>query len=128
MVTNRSGEVQKLMEVHDQRGSTERRIGQFSREFLSHLPLGGFMANWVYLLCAQLAYNLSYWLRDLGLSPFYRKKHIKRIRRCVGLVAAKVTEGGHRIRLKVSVFHRWLRDFAYAWQGIGRLGLAFRGG
>jgi hypothetical protein len=75
-----------------------------------------------------LAYNLSYWLRDLVLPPFYRKKHIKRIRRCVGLVAAKVTEGGHQIRLKVSVFHRWLRDFAYAWQGIGRLELAFRSG
>jgi hypothetical protein len=128
VVTNRSGEVQELMEAHDRRGSAERRIGQFSTEFLSHLPLGGFMANWVYMLCAQLAYNLSYWLRDLVLPPFYRKKHIKRIRRCVGLVAAKVTEGGHQIRLKVSVFHRWLRDFAYAWQGIGRLELAFRSG
>jgi len=127
-MTNRSSEVQPLMEVHDKRGSTERRIGQFSTGFLSHLPMGGSMANWVYLLCAQLAYNLPYWLRDLVWPPFYRKKHIKRIRRCVGLVAAKVTEGGHQIRLKVSVFHRWLRDFAYAWQGIGRLELAFRGG
>jgi hypothetical protein len=121
VVTNRVGEVQALMEQHDQRGSAERRIGQFSSEFMSHLPLGGFMANWVYMLCAQLAYNLSYWLRDLVLPPFYRKKHIKRIRRCVGLVAAKVTEAGHQIRLKISVFHRWVRDFAYAWQKIGTL-------
>jgi len=121
VVTNRAGEVQELMEQHDQRGSAERRIGQFSSEFMSHLPLGEFMANWVYLLCAQLAYNLSYWLRDLVLPPFYRKKHIKRIRRCVGLIAAKVTEGGHQIRLKISVFHRWVRDFAYAWQKIGAL-------
>jgi len=128
VVTNRLGDVQELMEQHDQRGSAERRIGQFSNEFMSHLPLGGFMANWVYLLCAQLAYNLSYWLRDLVLPPFYRKKHIKRIRRCVGLIAAKVTGGSHQIHLKVSVFHRWLRDFAFAWQGIGRLELAFRDG
>lgn len=119
VVTNREGEVQALMETHDQRGTMESRIGQFTNEFLSHLPLGGFMANWVYLLCAQLAYNLSYWLRDLVLPPFYRKKHIKRIRRCVGLVAAKVTQGGHQIRLKVSVFHRWWRDFVYAWRRIG---------
>ena len=128
VVTNRSGEVQELMEVHDQRGSGERRVGQFSTEFLSHLPLGGFMANWVYLLCAQLAYNMSYWLRDLVLPPFYRKKHIKRIRRCVGLVAAKVVEGSRQIRLKISVTHRWLRDFVYAWQKIPALCPVLRGG
>jgi hypothetical protein len=128
VVTNREGEVQELMEVHDQRGAAERWIGQFSNEFMSHLPLGGFMANWVYMLCAQLAYNLSYWLRDLVLPPFYRKKHIKRIRRCVGLVAAKVVEGGRQIRLKISVTHRWLRDFVYAWQKIPTLCPAFRSG
>ena len=128
VVTNREGKVQELMEVHDQRGAAERRIGQFSNEFMSHLPLGGFMANWVYMLCAQLAYNMSYWLRDLVLPPFYRKKHIKRIRRCVGLVAAKVTEGGHQIRLKISVTHRWLRDFVYAWQKIPTLCPTFRSG
>jgi hypothetical protein len=124
VVTNREGKVQELMEVHDQRGAGERRIGQFSNEFLSHLPLGGFMANWVYLLCAQLAYKLSYWLRDLVLPPSYRKKHIKRIRRCVGMVAAKVLSGSHQIRLKISVTHRWLRDFVYAWQRIPALEMA----
>ena len=128
VVTNRAGEAQPLMEAHDGRGAMERRIGQFTNEFLSHLPLGGFMANWVYLLCAQLAYNLSYWLRDLVLPSFYRKKHIKRIRRCVGLVAAKVTHGGHQIRLKVSILHRWWRDFVYAWKRIGCLETAAQGG
>ena len=128
VVTNRAGEAQTLMEAHDERGAMERRIGQFTNEFLSHLPLGGFMANWVYLLCAQLAYNLSYWLRDLVLPPFYRKKHIKRIRRCVGLVAAKVTHGGHQIRLKISVLHRWWRDFVYAWKRVGSLEPALQSG
>ncbi len=128
VVTNRAGEAQTLMEAHDQRGAMERRIGQFTNEFLSHLPLGGFMANWVYLLCAQLAYNLSYWLRDLVLPKFYRKKHIKRIRRCVGLVAAKVTHGGHQIRLKISVLHRWWSDFVYAWKRVGCLETAAQGG
>jgi len=121
IVTNREGEVQPLLEFHDRKGAAERRIGQFSNEFLRHLPLGNFMANWVYMLCAQLAYNLSYWLRDLVLPPFYRKKHIKRIRRCVGLVAAKVAQGGHQIRLKISVLHRWWRDFVYAWRRIPAL-------
>ena len=122
VVTNREGEIKSLLEFHDRKGAMERRIGQFSSEFLRHLPLGNFMANWVYMLCAQLAYNLSYWLRDLVLPPFYRKKHIKRIRRCVGLVAAKVTHGGHQIRLKISVLHRWWRDFMYAWKKIPALG------
>ena len=121
IVTNREGTIKTLLEFHDRKGAAERRIGQFSNEFLRHLPLGNFMANWVYLLCAQLAYNLSYWLRDLVLPPFYRKKHIKRIRRCVGLVAGKVTHGGHQIRLKISVLHRWWRDFVYAWRKIPTL-------
>jgi hypothetical protein len=128
VVTNRVGEVQAVMEAHDERGAMERRIGQFTNEFLSHLPLGGFMANWAYLLCAQLAYNLSYWLRDLVLPPFYRKKHIKRIRRCVGLVAAKVSQGGHQIRLQVSVLHHWWRDFVYAWKRVAFLETAAQGG
>jgi hypothetical protein len=123
VVTDREGDIQTLLEFHDRKGAAERRIGQFSNEFLRHLPLGNFMANWVYMLCAQLAYNLSYWLRDLVLPPFYRKKHIKRIRRCVGLVAAKVTHGGHQIRLKISVLHRWWRDFVYAWRRIPALGM-----
>jgi hypothetical protein len=123
VVTDREGGIQTLLKFHDRKGAAERRIGQFSNEFLRHLPLGNFMANWVYMLCAQLAYNLSYWLRDLVLPPFYRKKHIKRIRRCVGLVAAKVTQGGHQIRLKISVLHRWWRDFVYAWRRIPSLGM-----
>ena len=128
VVTDREGEIKTLLEFHDRKGAMERRIGQFSNEFLRHLPMGNFMANWVYMLCAQLAYNMSYWLRDLVLPPFYRKKHIKRIRRCVGLVAAKVTQGGHQIRLKISVLHRWWRDFVYAWRRIPSLAVVAGGG
>ncbi len=123
VVSDREGEIKSLLEFHDRKGAAERRIGQFSNEFLRHLPLGHFMANWIYLLCAQLAYNLSYWLRDLVLPPLYRKKHMKRIRRCVGLVAAKGHHGGHQIRLKISVLHRWWRDFVYAWRRIPALGM-----
>jgi hypothetical protein len=67
------------------------------------------------------AYNLSLWIRDLVLPPFYRKKHIKRIRRTIGLIASKVTHGGHQVRLKISVLHRWWRDFVYGWQKIPQL-------
>jgi len=45
VVTDREGEIQPLMEFHDRKGAAERRIGQFSGEFLRHLPLGNFMAN-----------------------------------------------------------------------------------
>ena len=99
VVTNREDGVKEVLELHDKRGMSERRIAQFTNEFLFHLPMEGFMSNWVYLLCAQLAYNLSLWIRDLVLPPFYRKKHIKRIRRTIGLLASKVTHGGHQIRL-----------------------------
>lgn len=118
VVTSSEGEIKKTLELHDKRGMTERRIAQFTNEFLFHLPMANFMGNWVYLLCAQLAYNLSLWIRDLVLPPFYRKKHIKRIRRTIGLIASKVTHGGHQVRLKISVLHRWWRDFVYGWQRI----------
>lgn len=121
VVTNLEGEVKDLMKEHARRGSSEKRIGQFSNEFLSHLPLGGFMANWTYLLCAQLAYNLSLWIRDLVLPPGYRKKHIKRIRRTIGLIAGKVVSGSRQIWLSISMFHHWWKDFVYAWQMIPRL-------
>jgi hypothetical protein len=121
IVTNRQEGIQEILELHDKRGMSERRIAEFTNEFLFHLPMEGFMSNWVYLLCAQLAYNLSLWIRDLVLPPFYRKKHIKRIRRTIGLIASKVTHGGHQVRLKISVLHRWWRDFVYGWQRIPQL-------
>lgn len=128
VVTNREGDVKTLMEFHDKRGASEKRIGQFTNEFLKHLPMGNFMANWVYLLCAQLSYNLSLWIRDLILPESYRKKHIKRIRRCVGLIASKVVSGGHQIRLKVSILHRWWKDFVHAWEMIPSLNRAISSG
>ena len=121
VVTNREDGIKEVLEFHDKRGMSERRIAQFTNEFLFHLPMERFMSNWVYLLCAQLAYNLSLWIRDLVLPPFYRKKHIKRIRRTIGLIASKVTHGGRQIRLKISVLHRWWRDFVYACQRIPAL-------
>jgi len=121
VVTNKEGNIQELMKAHARRGTTEKRIGQFTHEFLSHLPMGTFMANWAYLLCSQLAYNLSLWIRDLVLPPSFRKKHVKRIRRSIGLVAAKITHGGRQIRLKISILHRWWKDFVYAWERIPSL-------
>jgi hypothetical protein len=121
VVTNREDDIKKILELHDKRGMSERRIEQFTNEFLCHLPMESFMGNWVYLLCAQLAYNLWLWIRDLVLPPFYRKKHIKRIRRAMGLIASKVTREGRQIRVKISVLHRWWRDFVWGWQRIPEL-------
>jgi len=121
VVTNKEGEVKPLMKAHASRGRCEKRIGQFTNEFLSHLPLGEFMANWAYLLCAQLAYNLSLWIRDLVLPKSYRKKHIKRIRRTIGLIASKVVSGGRQISLRISLMHHWWRDFVQAWEKIPML-------
>ena len=118
VVTNWEDAIKEVLELHDKRGMSEKRIAQFTNEFLFHLPMERFVSNWVYLLCAQLAYILSLWIRDLVLPPFYRKKHNKRIRRSIGLIASKVTHGGHQNRLKISVLHRWVRDFAYGWQRI----------
>ncbi len=42
VVTNRTGNVQTLTKVHAKRGTCEKRICQFTNEFLSHLPMSGF--------------------------------------------------------------------------------------
>jgi len=118
VVTNKSGEVQPVMEGHDRRGTSERRIGEFTREFLPHLPMGNFMANWIYLLCAQLGYNMAMWIRDLTLPPDYRRAYMKKLRRRIGFVAAKVLSGGRQIHLRLSQAHKWIQDFFHAWQKI----------
>jgi len=74
VVTNREDEIKTLLELHDQKGMTERRIAQFTREFLSHLPMGNFIVNWVYLLCAQLGYNLALWIWESGDAAFLSKE------------------------------------------------------
>lgn len=128
VVTNCKGNVQALMKTHAKRGKCEKRICQFTNEFLSHLPMGEFFANWVYLLCAQLAYNLSFWIRDLVLPKPYRKKHIKRIRRCIGLIASKIITNGRQIRMKISTMHRWWEDFVSAWEAIPSLNMVTTSG
>jgi len=121
VVTNREDDIKKILELHDKRVMTERRIAQFTNEFSCHLLMGSFMGNWVYLLCAQLAYNLWLCIRDLVLPPFCREKHTKRIRRAIGLIASKVTREGRQIRLKIWVLHRRWRDFVWGWQRIPEL-------
>lgn len=121
VVTNREGEVASLMAAHDERGTSERRIGEFTREFLPHLPMGNFMANWVYLLCAALAYNLALWIRDLALPASYQRAYMKKLRRRIGLIASKVTWSGGKIRLLLSQWHRWVEDFMCAWRRISLL-------
>lgn len=121
VVTNRVGAVQSLMEGHDARGTSERRIGEFTREFLPHLPMGTLMANWVYLLVAALAYNLSLWIRDLALPPSYRRAYMKKLRRRLWLIASKVSFHGGKVRLLLSQWHRWAEDFVVAWKNIPTL-------
>lgn len=128
VVTSRAEDPRTIILTHAKRGTSEKRICQFTNEFFQHLPMGNFMANWTYLLCAQLGYNLSLWIRDLVLPESYRKKHVKRIRRCVGLIAAKVVSGGHQVTLKVSVLHRWWKDFVHAWETIPSLRMCVNSG
>ncbi len=52
VVTNRTGNIQTLMKVHAKRGTCEKRICQFTNEFLRHLPMGGVFANW-HICCAR---------------------------------------------------------------------------
>ncbi|MEB2310041.1 MAG: hypothetical protein OZ917_12195 [Candidatus Brocadiaceae bacterium] len=78
------------MKTHAKRGTHEKRICQFTNGFSGYFPAGEFLANGVYLLSAQLIYNLLLRIRNLMVPKPNRMKRIKRIQPCVRLTASRI--------------------------------------
>lgn len=81
---------------------------------LDNLPCRGFHANWAYLLCTLLAYNLLCWLKLLALPERERSSYAKRLRFRFIAVAATVGRSGRRLVLRLSASYPLLADFARA--------------
>ena len=91
---------------------------------LDNLPCKSFHANWAYLLCTLLAFNLLAWLKLLALPERERSSYVKRLRfRFIG-VAGTVGRSGRRLVLRLSAGYPLLTDFIETLQRIRGLARA----
>jgi hypothetical protein len=91
---------------------------------LDNLPCKSFHANWAYLLCTLLAFNLLAWLKLLALPERERTSYVKRLRFRFIAVAATVGRSGRRLILRVSADYPLLTDFIATLQRIRGLARA----
>ena len=91
---------------------------------LDNLPCQGFHANWAYLLCTLLAYDLLIWLKLLALPEGERTSYAKRVRFRFIAVAATVGRSGRRLVLRLQAGYPHFADFVRALQRLRGLARA----
>lgn len=117
----------QLEQWHRAKANIENRIKEAKLGLgLDNLPCRGFHANWAYLLCTLLAYNLLCWLKLLALPSGERSSYAKRLRfRFIAVaVAATVGRSGRRLVLRLAGGYPLLHDFVAALQRIRQLARA----
>lgn len=126
LVTNDDERSPDELEVwHRAKANVENRIKEAKLGLgLDNLPCRGFHANWAYLLCTLLAYNLLCWLKLLALPPSERTSYAKRLRFRFIAVAATVGRSGRRLVLRLAAGYPLRRDFVAALQRIRTLARA----
>lgn len=107
----------QLESWHRAKANVENRIKEAKLGLgLDNLPCRGFHANWAYLLCTLLAYNLLVWLKLLALPEREHAEYAKRLRFRFINVAATVGRSGRRLILRIAAGYPLLRDFVAALQ------------
>ena len=91
---------------------------------LDNLPCQSFHANWAYLLCTLLAFNLLAWLKLLALPERERTSYAKRLRFRFIAVAGSVGRSGRGLVLRLSAGYPLLNDFLETLQRIRGLARA----
>jgi hypothetical protein len=126
LVTNdQERSADELERWHRGKANVENRIKEAKLGLaLDNLPCRGFHANWAYLLCTLLAYNLLCWLKLLALPEGERSSYAKRLRFRFIAVAATVGRSGRRLVLRLSAGYALLKDFVEALHRIRRLARA----
>jgi hypothetical protein len=116
LVTNDSERSADELEIwHRAKASVENRIKEAKLGFaLDNLPSRLFHANWAYLLCTLLAYNLLTWLKLLALPAGEHGSYAKRLRFRFIAVAATVGRSGRRLVLRLSAGYAFFADFVAA--------------
>jgi hypothetical protein len=84
-------EAQAIIEMHQGRGSMERRIGELKHQLnLDKVPCGQFEPNCLYFTIGLFAYNLLQMLKLLGLPEEYHNKSVRTLRYQLLKLAGKV--------------------------------------
>lgn len=100
---------------HRAKANVENRIKEAKLGLaLDNLPCQSFHANWAYLLCTLLAYNLLVWLKLLALPAREQTSYAKRLRFRFINVAATVGRSGRQSVLRLQAGYPLLADFVTA--------------
>ena len=114
------GQVAGLELRHRQHARVEDRIRELKDTGLRNLPCRSFWANAAWLEIALAAADLVTWCRLIGFTGDPRLAHaeITTFRYRVLHVAARITRGARRLRLRIDATWRWAAQIAAAWQAI----------
>lgn len=115
-----AGQVAGLELRHRQHARVEDRIRELKAAGLGNLPCHGFWANAAWLEIALAAADLVTWCRLIGFRshPGLARAEITTFRYRVLHVAARVTRGARRLRLRLDATWRWAAHIVTAWQAI----------
>jgi hypothetical protein len=118
LVTNDTERTADQLESwHREKANVENRIKEAKLGLgLDNLPCHSFHANWAYLLCTLLAYNLLCWLKLLALPAGERTSYAKRLRFRFLNIAATIGRSGRRLVLRLQAGYPLHADFVEALQ------------
>ena len=89
------------------------------------MPTGELLANGVFMLAAQIAWNLRAWLSLLALPESTLRWEWKWFRHAFVYVGARVVEHAGRVVVRLTRSHRWLSEILRAHDRLRRLAPAF---
>jgi len=114
------GQVAGLELRHRQHARVEDRIRELKATGLRNLPCHSFDTNAAWLEIVLAAADLVTWTRLLGFAdhPELGRAEITTFRYRVLHVAARITRGARRLRLRIDATWRWAAIIATAWQTI----------
>jgi hypothetical protein len=113
---------EKLLKWALQRCNMENLIKEHKSGFgLEKLPTQKFMANAVWLLIGELAYNLVAWFKKLVLPEQYQKATIKTIRHHILNLAGKIVRSGRQWFLVLSEHYLYQDVWRYALKQLAKL-------
>jgi hypothetical protein len=103
ILTNLRGAAPSLIKHHLGRGGAENYIEEFKNGLgARHLPSQNFMANWTWLVIAQLAYNLAQLFKLLAGPVIERHHQLKKLRLHWFGVAGRLIRSGRRLTLALA--------------------------
>ncbi|WP_240355462.1 IS1380 family transposase [Mycobacterium bourgelatii] len=115
-----AGQVAGLELRHRQHARVEDRIRELKATGLRNLPCQAFDANAAWLEIVLAAADLVTWCQLIGFTghPGLTRAEIATFRYRVLHVAARITRGARRTRLRIDATWRWAAAIATAWQHI----------